>query len=91
MFPVRTGQESIVSVRIETGRKHQIRRHLAELGHPVVGDRLYGDGAGGEGGEGGADLQLVAVYLGLECPESGQWVQFSLPRSHCLADIDRPD
>ena len=30
--------------RIETGRKHQVRRHLAGFGHPVIGDRLYGAG-----------------------------------------------
>ena len=38
------GLQSLLDVRIETGRKHQIRRHLAAVGHPVVGDRLYGRG-----------------------------------------------
>ena len=52
---------SKVSVAIETGRKHQIRRHLAGVGHPIVGDRLYGkpDRTG---------LQLEAVYLAFTCP-----------------------
>ncbi|MDA1060624.1 MAG: RluA family pseudouridine synthase [bacterium] len=35
---------SMVEVEIETGRTHQIRVHMAAIGHPVVGDRAYGDG-----------------------------------------------
>lgn len=48
---------SLLEVRIETGRKHQIRRHLAGFGFPVIGDRLYGDATSQ------ADLQLRAVSL----------------------------
>jgi len=34
---------ALLEVRIETGRKHQIRKHMAMIGHPLVLDRLYGD------------------------------------------------
>jgi len=34
---------SVVECHIETGRMHQIRVHMAHLGHPVIGDDVYGD------------------------------------------------
>lgn len=68
------GAHSIVDVRIHTGRKHQIRRHLAELGHPILGDRLYGRGE-----EDGVDLQLTAYLLAFDCPVGDCPVEYRLP------------
>jgi len=65
--------QSLVDVRIETGRKHQIRRHLAALGHPVIGDRLYGSGEGD-----GVDLQLTAYLLAFHCPVADERVEYQL-------------
>ena len=67
------GERSIVDIRIETGRKHQIRRHLAGLGHPVIGDRLYGAGEAD-----GVDLQLTAYLLQFHCPVNDAPVEYRL-------------
>jgi tRNA pseudouridine32 synthase/23S rRNA pseudouridine746 synthase len=64
--------ESALEVEIETGRKHQIRKHLAELNSPVVGDRLYGTG------KNNVDLKLQAVLLRFVCPISGEKELFEL-------------
>lgn len=63
---------SLLEVDIETGRKHQIRRHLAAAGYPVVGDRMYGQ----EGDE--EDLQLSAVELIFNCPVTGEERHYQL-------------
>jgi len=53
---------TILIIEIETGRKHQIRKHLAGLSYPIVGDRLYGSKLSAE------NLQLQACYLKFICP-----------------------
>ena len=62
----RDNGRSELLVLIETGRKHQIRRHLASLGHPVVGDRDYGSAVTRE------SLQLLAMELTFVCPLTGK-------------------
>ncbi|MEL7312527.1 MAG: RluA family pseudouridine synthase [Pseudomonadota bacterium] len=66
-------QTSVLNVTIKTGRKHQIRRHLAELGYPIVGDRLYGNASGDD-----VDLQLRAVALAFDHPETGARMEYGL-------------
>lgn len=43
VFKNELGFFSLLDVKIKTGRKHQIRKHLSLIGHPVVGDNIYGD------------------------------------------------
>lgn len=67
-----TDNKSLLDIHIETGRKHQIRRHLANIGHPIVGDKLYGTKAS-------AGLQLLAYRLEFNCPNTNQPVIVELP------------
>ena len=67
------GDRSLVDIRIETGRKHQVRRHLSGLGHPVVGDRLYGTGENDA-----VNLQLTACLLAFHCPVNDERVEYRL-------------
>jgi len=66
------GKNTTITIEIETGRKHQIRKHLAEYGHPIVGDRLYGSGQTTE------NLKLQACYLKFTCPLSHEIKEYSL-------------
>ena len=66
---------SLVEARPFTGRTHQIRVHLAESGHPVVGDDLYGRAARNDR----TNLGLRAVELAYHDPFSGRRVEIRAP------------
>ncbi|MGZ8868763.1 MAG: RluA family pseudouridine synthase [Thermoanaerobaculia bacterium] len=68
------GRYSLLEIRLETGRKNQIRTHLAEAGHPVVGDRMYGSAVNPLG-----RLGLHAKVLGFEHPKTGKKLVFTVP------------
>jgi len=69
-----TGAFSLLKVRLLTGRKHQIRVHLAEIGHPVVGDPRYG-----RGDDGHSRLALHALSVSFQHPFSGRRLTFEAP------------
>ena len=60
-----------MQIRLLTGRKHQIRVHFAEKGHPVVGDRKYGRGQAAA-----ANLALHAWSITFTHPVSGARLHF---------------
>lgn len=65
-------QQSLVELKPETGRKHQIRIHLAELNHPIVNDRQYGNAPFS------GDMLLQASGLEFCEPENEKLLQISL-------------
>jgi len=64
---------SLLELRLETGRTHQIRVHMKQIGHPIVGDWLYG--SGGEQGR----QALHAASLGFSHPVTGSGLTFEVP------------
>jgi tRNA pseudouridine32 synthase/23S rRNA pseudouridine746 synthase len=66
----REAEATRVELRPLTGRSHQLRVHLAELGHPILGDPLYGDAAAAP------RMQLHAARLGFRHPDGGAHVAY---------------
>jgi 23S rRNA pseudouridine1911/1915/1917 synthase len=69
---------TLIECRLETGRTHQIRIHLAERGHPLVGERVYSKNFRGEL-LAAPRLMLHARELSFEHPQTGQRLEFSQP------------
>ncbi len=69
-----TSTHSLVELKLETGRKNQIRVHLQDIGHPVLGDTKYGDGRDPIG-----RLCLHAYRLHFTHPRTGQDMRFETP------------
>jgi 23S rRNA pseudouridine1911/1915/1917 synthase len=69
--------ESVLEVQLETGRKHQIRAQLAQVGHPILGDALYGSQRKGWGAS--ARISLCALQLTFEHPISKAAITVCMP------------
>jgi 23S rRNA pseudouridine1911/1915/1917 synthase len=80
---------SLVRCALETGRTHQIRVHMAHLGHPLLGDLVYGAGYKTKANRLSEAQQaalktlgrqaLHAALLGFEHPRTGEFLQFESP------------
>ena len=68
-------RETRVRLMPLTGRSHQLRVHMAELGHPILGDPLYASGAAADYPR----LMLHAETLRFKHPETGVMQSFSAP------------
>jgi 23S rRNA pseudouridine1911/1915/1917 synthase len=71
---------TLVEVEIKTGRTHQIRVHLAHIGHPVLGDHVYGGGKATQFGETIINRQMLhAGSLSFLHPHTGNPMAFEAP------------
>jgi 23S rRNA pseudouridine1911/1915/1917 synthase len=88
------GTLALLGIRIETGRTHQIRAHLASIGHPIVGDDIYG---GNRIRNLPQDMQstvrslgrlfLHACLLAFRHPRTGAPMEFSSELPQALRDL----
>jgi RluA family pseudouridine synthase len=74
---------TMLEVTLETGRRNQIRVHLADAGHPIVGDTMYGKGRENPLGR----LALHARLLGFAHPGTGKKLVFTVPIPEALRDL----
>lgn len=74
-----TARYSLVEVETDTGRLHQIRRHMSSISHPLVGDTVYGDGKHNR-----LFRELFGIHRLMLCAKS---LEFSHPSTHCVISI----
>ncbi len=75
---------SYVECRLETGRTHQIRVHMASIGHPLLGDEIYGSGKNPYHLQGQA---LHAMVLGFVHPSTGEYMEFTAPLPEYFCEL----
>lgn len=72
----RFGQYTYIECRLETGRTHQIRVHMTSIGHPLLGDTVYGSSKNPFHLQG---QTLHAMILGFRHPITGEYIEFEAP------------
>ncbi len=72
----RFGQYTYIECRLETGRTHQIRIHMTSIGHPLLGDTVYGSSKNPFHLQG---QTLHAMVLGFVHPVTGEYMEFTAP------------
>lgn len=72
----RLGRFTYIECQLETGRTHQIRVHMASIGHPLLGDEIYGRGKSLFSLQGQA---LHAMVLGVIHPSTGKYLEVEAP------------
>jgi len=90
---------SLLACRLDTGRTHQIRVHLAHIGHPLMGDAVYGPHFKTKASHLGPDSQSALISLGrqalhayllvLEHPRTGEILRWESPLPEDLALLER--
>jgi 23S rRNA pseudouridine1911/1915/1917 synthase len=89
-FRMGADEYTLVECRLETGRTHQIRIHLAEAGHPLCGETVYHRplfGAPREDRSGAPRIALHAAELGFVHPVSGEEMRFTMPLPRDLQEF----
>lgn len=77
-------QFTYVECQLETGRTHQIRVHMASIGHPLLGDSVYGPSKGPFKLQG---QTLHAGVLGIVHPRTGNYMEFSAPLPEYFSEL----
>lgn len=80
----RYGKYTLLRVKIDTGRTHQIRVHLSQIGHPVVGDEVYSNGKNEFGVKG---QMLHSTILEFKHPVTGKLLHLEAPLPQYFQDV----
>ena len=80
----RFGNATYIECRLETGRTHQIRVHMTSIGHPLLGDEIYGSGKNPYHLQG---QTLHAMVLGFVHPRTGEYMEFSAPLAEYFTNL----